>query len=377
MTAISPVSVEAESRLARLPLLMGVAIGASVPVLLSALGANADGKRSALVYLVASTVGTMACAAIFYIADAIFRFPFMDQIMNPFSLAFVNTVFRLAMLLLLMPFTDVLEALVKLVVPDKPAGEEDPAVRLEERFLPHPALAIEQSRRTIDEMAEKARTALDLALDLVVRYSEEGFAKVKALEDLVDRYEDCLGNYLLRITGQELSEAQNQTISKYLHTLSDFERISDHALNIAQSAAELNEKGIRFSEQGQHELTVLLSALREVLRLTVDSFLADDLDTARRVEPLEEVIDNLCDEMKLHHVDRLQKGTCTISQGFVFNDLVTNCERVSDHCSNVALAMLELDAGTLGAHELLSRIRERHSDTFDTRFEEYRAQFQL
>ena len=263
------------------------------------------------------------------------------------------------------------------LVPEKTDGEPDPSLRLEERFIHHPALAIEQSRTTINEMAEKARTGLDLALDLLFNYNETNRARVEQLEAQVDRYEDVLGSYLVQLTGQELSDLQNQTVTKYLHTLSDLERISDHALNIAENADEIHEKGLRFSDAAHKELDVLIAAVKNVVQLAIDSFLSGDLDQARHVEPLEEVIDNLCDAMKLHHVERLQKGICTIQQGFVFNDFVTNCERVSDHCSNVALAMLELNAGNPGAHELLNRIRERHAGDYDRYLETYTVKYEI
>ncbi|MBQ9268024.1 MAG: Na/Pi cotransporter family protein [Oscillospiraceae bacterium] len=361
-----------------LPLLMGVSIGASVPVLLSALGANIDGKRTAFSYLVASFMGTMVCASVFYIADTIFHFPFMSRIMSPFSLAFVNTLLRLAMILLLAPFTDVLEAVISLMVPEKKqTREEDPTLRLEERFLGHPALAIEQSRITISAMAEQSRQALETAFSLLTSYSEEGFETVERMESAVDRYEDCLGSYLVKLTGRELSEQQSREASKFLHTLSDFERISDHALNIAESAREIHEKQLRFSDNAKHELSVTTSAVSRVMQLTVNAFETENLAQARQVEPLEDVIDYLCDEMKLRHVDRLQHGQCTIAQGFVFNDLITNLERISDHCSNVAVAMIELDAGTFDTHEYLDHVREKHSREFEQYSEQFRKQFAL
>jgi len=361
-----------------LPLLMGVTIGASVPVLLTALGANTNGKRTALSYLVVTFMGMMVVASLFYIADSIFRFPFMSMVMNPFSLAFVNTVFRLAMLCLLAPFTDVLEAVVSLMVPEKKlTKEEDPTLRLEERFLGHPALAIAQSRITISAMAEQSRQALESAFSLLTSYSEEGFAAVEAMESSVDRYEDSLGSYLAKLTGQDLNEQQSMEVSKYLHTLSDFERISDHALNIAESAREIHEKKLHFSDDAKRELSVATRAVSRVVQLAVSSFESEDLSVARQVEPLEEVVDELCDQLKLRHVDRLQHGRCTISQGFVFNDLVTNLERVSDHCSNVAIALIELSSGTFDTHEYLEHLKEKQSQEFEQAAARNRAEFAL
>ena len=360
-----------------LPLLMGIAIGAALPVLLSALGANVDGKRTATIYLVAEIISVMVCAAMFYLTDAIVRFQFVHTVMNPFSLALVNTILRLAMVLLLLPFTDALEALVCLLIKEKQPQAGNLAVRLEERFLAHPALAVEQSRLTIIDMAERAREALSAALSLTANYSQEGLDDVKRMEDDCDHYEDALGSYLVQLTAQELTRRQNENVSKYLHTLSDFERISDHALDIAMSAAEIHDKEIDFSDEATRELSVLSAAVREIVRLTTEAFEKDDMALAARVEPLEELIDQLCDESKSRHVDRLQQGRCTIRQGFVFNDVLTAIERVGDHCSNIALAMLELREDAFDTHEGLRRIRDAQSDDFQSAYDDYAARFAI
>ena len=360
-----------------LPLLMGIAIGASFPVLLSALGANPDGKRTAWVYLVASTIGVLVCASLFYLADTIFRFDFLRQIMNPFSLALVNTFLRLAIVVLLLPFIDALDALVCMIVREKKADGEDPAMRLEERFLAHPSLAVEQSRLTINDMAERARESISSALGLTANYSKEGFEAVKRMENDCDRYEDALGSYLVKLTGRELTRRQNEDVSKFLHTISDFERISDHARNIAESAAEIHNKKIDFSQDATRELATIGAAVREILRLTVQAFTENDLTLAVRVEPLEEVIDRLCDEAKSRHVERLQRGNCTIQQGFVFNDLLTGMERVGDHCSNIALAMLELEEDAFDTHASQHRMMNEQTQDFQTAFEDYSARFAL
>ena len=360
-----------------LPLLMGVAIGASFPVLLSALGANTDGKRTAWVYLVASTIGVLVCASLFYLADTIFRFAFLQTIMNPFSLALVNTFLRFAIVLLLLPFIDALDALVCMIVREKKTDGEDPAMRLEERFLAHPSLAVEQSRLTINDMAERARESISSALGLTATFSKEGFEAVKRMENDCDRYEDALGSYLVKLTGRELTRRQNEDVSKYLHTISDFERISDHARNIAESAAEIHNKKMDFSDDATRELATIGAAVREILRLTVHAFTENDLTLAARVEPLEEVIDRLCDEAKSRHVERLQRGNCTIQQGFVFNDLLTGMERVGDHCSNIALAMLELEEDTFDTHASQHRMMNEQTQDFQTAFEDYSARFAL
>ena len=360
-----------------LPLLMGVAIGASFPVMLSALGANTNGKRTAMVYLVAEIFSVAVTASIFYVANAIFRFSFMERVMNPFSIAFVNTVMRLAMVSILMPLSDVLEGIVNLIIKDKPDPSKDLLVRLEERFISHPALAIEQSRLTINDMATGARDAVNGALDLLKQYDAAGFAKVKKMEDDGDLYEDSLGSYLVKLTGQELTQRQNEDVSKYLHTLADFERLSDLALNVAESAAEIHDKKVEFSEKATHELSVLATAVREIISLTTQAFTENNLALATRVEPLEERVDQLCNEIKLNHVDRLQHGECTIRHGFVLNDLLTSLERVGDHCSNIAIAMIELESDAFDTHQYLLDIKNTQSPVFESALAEYRKKYVL
>ena len=360
-----------------LPLLMGVAIGASFPVLLSALGANPDGKRTAWVYLVASTIGVLVCASLFYLADTIFRFDFLRQIMNPFSLALVNTFLRLAIVVLLLPFIDALDALVCMIVREKKADGEDPAMRLEERFLAHPSLAVEQSRLTINDMAVCAQDALHEALGLLENFREQGMAHVRKLENDGDRYEDSLGSYLIQITGQELTRQQNADVSKFLHSLPEFERVSDHALNIAESAAEIAEKKIVFSKDAQHELSVVTAAAKEIVDITTKAFVDNDLDLAARIEPLKYLIEQLSAEVKMNHVDRLQKGLCTIRQGFVLNDLLTYLERIGDHCSNVGVAMIELESDAFETHKYVHQLKHDQSPAFMQAFEEYKQTYAL
>ena len=362
-----------------LPIIMGIAIGAAMPVLLSAIGASVDGKRTAMVYLVAEVTGVILFAAIYYTLDALIRFPFADRIMTSVSIALVNTVFRFIKVVGLLPFTRQIEKTVNFLVREKPQqkGVEPEAMRLEERFIQHPALAIEQSRLTINAMAEEAKRNFVEAVALLHGYSDERFKLVEDLERSVDRYEDKLGTYLVKVTEREMTAKQNAEVSKFLHTISDFERISDHALNIAEGAKELHQKKLSFSEAAAHELEVMEAALTEILSTAIRSFVNNDLQLAARVEPLEELIDNLCDEMKLHHVDRLQKGLCTLGQGFVFNDLLTNYERVADHCSNIAVALIELESDSFDTHEYLNSLKELKSDMYERYYEEYRRVYQL
>lgn len=362
-----------------LPIIMGIAIGASVPVLLSALGASSNGKRTALSYLLVDTLGVVFFSVIFYILDAIVDFSFMSMTMTSVSLALLNTVFRFIIVLMLAPFIGQLEKLGKLLIKEK---ESDVAAlrdmdRLEERFLAHPALALEQSRLTVNSMAEKAKENLFDSFALLEKFSEEGFENVAHTEDIVDRYEDKIGTYLMAVTGKELNLDQQEDVSKYLHTINDYERISDHALNIAECAREIHEKHITFSENATRELTVLKNAVTEIVTMAVKAFVENDLALAYRVEPLEELIDNLCDEMKYHHIERLQKGQCTLLYGFVFDDLLTNFERIGDHCSNIAVAMIELDSDSFDTHEYINSLAAAHNHGFDEYYEEYSKKYSI
>ena len=335
-----------------LPIVMGIAIGAAVPVLLSALGANLNGKRTAFIYLLIDVLGVLIWALLFYGANAIIHFTFLDTVMSSVSIALMNTLFRLATVIVLLPCIGLMEHMVELLFPDDgSAAEEQEMDRLEERFLQHPALSIEQSRLVTNSMAERAEGNLLMAVGLRNRWSDKDFRMVGETESVIDRYEDKLGTYLMKITSKSLSQSQSEEVSKYLHTISDFERISDHALNISEAAKEIHDKDLQFSPEACHELDVIESAVREILSVAVGAFVENDPQRAARVEPLEEIIDGLCDEMKSHHVDRLQSGSCTLNQGFVFNDLLTNYERVADHCSNIAVAIIELE-----------------SDSFDTQY---------
>ena len=361
-----------------LPIVMGIAIGAAVPVLLSALGANLNGKRTAFIYLLIDVLGVLIWALLFYGANAIIHFTFLDAIMSSVSIALMNTLFRLATVIVLLPCIGLMEHMVELLFPDDgSAAEEQEMDRLEERFLQHPALSIEQSRLVTNSMAERAEGNLLMAVGLRNRWSDKDFRMVGETESVIDRYEDKLGTYLMKITSKSLSQSQSEEVSKYLHTISDFERISDHALNISEAAKEIHDKDLQFSPEACHELDVIESAVREILSVAVGAFVENDPQRAARVEPLEEIIDGLCDEMKSHHVDRLQSGSCTLNQGFVFNDLLTNYERVADHCSNIAVAIIELESDSFDTHEYLNSVRAMKSSSFARYYEEYKQEYHL
>lgn len=361
------------------PIIMGIAIGAAVPVLLSAMGASADGKRTALSYLIIDLFGVIIVSVIFYAVNAFVHFGFMSRTMTAVSIALVNTLFRVVIVMILAPMTGLIEKFVSLFVKDdkeRLKGLRDMDL-LEERFLTHPALSIEQSRHVINSMARCVVKNVTDALSLVDKYTKDGFAEVQKEEELVDRYEDKLGTYLVQITRLELTKQQNIMVGKYLHSITDFERMSDHALNIAECAQEMHDKKLNFSKYATHELSVLRSAVSEIVALAVKAFVEDDLSIAYRIEPLEEKIDSLCDEMKLHHINRISDGTCTLQLGFVFNDLLTNLERMADHCSNIGVAMIELASGALETHDYYNKLMEETTDQFKESFAKYDAKFKL
>ena len=364
---------------AAFPLILGIAIGSSLPVLLSALGAKVDGRRTALSYLVIEIIGSLVVALLYYGLNSAFRFGIEDLVMNPVNIALVNTLFRLTTAMLLLPADALIIKLVSGFIRPRPEEQaaEGELDRLDERFLQHPALAVEQSRLTVNAMARTSLQNIRLAMSLLDDFSEDGMRKLEQTEDLVDRYEDKLGTYLVKLNTHELNRSQNESVSKYLHTLSDFERISDHAMNVGSVAREIKEKQIHFSGEAKRELGVLTAALNEILELSFGAFIDEDLKRARMVEPLEEQIDVLCDEMKLRHVDRLQQGTCSLSQGFVFNDLLTNFERVADHCSNLAIALIELASDAFDTHDYVINLKELHSQQFDQLVEQYAEKYKI
>ena len=361
------------------PIVLGIAVGAAVPVLLSALGARVNGRRTAVSYLFAELTGAVFCALVFYGLDFFFDFGIKYAVMDTVSIALLNTVFRTVTAFALLPLidkmADIICRLVKESEGERLANREFD--RLDERFLEHPAVAVEQSRLTVNSMAETARLNLIDSMRLLDDYTPALFDKVQATEDLVDQFEDKLGTYLVKLTALELTVEQSERVSKYLHALSDFERISDHAVNISENAQEKNDKRVRFSADAEHELHVLNSAIEEILAMSIKSFIDDDISTAYRVEPLEERIDVLCDEMKLRHVDRLQRGECSLEHGFLFNDLLTNFERVADHCSNIAIALIELHAHEYDTHTYVINLKELHSHNFDALYAEYSERYRI
>ena len=361
------------------PIVLGIGVGAACPVLISAIGANKNGKRTALIYLLNDLFGMLFWSIVFYTLNAIFHFKFMNIVMTPVYIALMNTVFRAATICILSPFIKYIEKLVYILIKDdeEDLDEQKDFDLLEERFLNYPAIAIAQSHTAMNGMARKARKNLSRSVSLLKKYSDEKYQKIEEKEVLIDKYEDKLGTYLMQLTGKELSGDQTKQVSKFLHTISDFERMGDHALNVARTAKELYDKKIVFSDEARYELNVLIAAMKEIVTSTVQAFSRDDLQMAARIEPLRELIGMLCDELKMRHVDRLQSGKCGISQGFAFNDLLTNIERVSDHCSNVAVAMIELESRNFDTHEYLKSVREMRNTEYKRYFEEYEQKYSI
>ena len=364
---------------AAIPIIMGIAIGASVPVLLGAVGAGPSGRRTALTYLFINVLGTLICLIPFFLGNLLLPKSFRSQVVGPVELALINSVFRILATVVLLPFVDGLRRLAHRLVKDRPEDLIQQAMidRLEDRFIAHPTLAIEQSKIVLSKMADTARENLTRALKLLSNWSDGEFVAVERLEEQVDTYEDKLGTYLVRVNRQELTREQNKEISKFLHCISDIERISDHAMNVGETAKEIAEKKVQFSPEAMRELHALIAAVEEIVDLSMGAFEKENVKEAYRVEPLEEMIDMLSDELKLHHVNRVQAGQCTLDQGFVFNDLITNLERVADHCSNIAVAMIELEAGAFDTHEYLNSLRDVHTDSFDRYFEHYKNKYDL
>lgn len=369
---------------AAFPMIMGMGIGASIPVLLSAVGAGRDGKRTSLIYLLINVFGTVICTVLFYGANAVFHFDAMENgtAVGSVDIALINTLYRVAAIIVLLPFIKYLERITDLLLKSMPEKDSKKKKRytydvpkFEERFLENPIIALQQSKEAIFQMANIAEENLFRSFDLLHHYSEEEADRVIESEDAVDLFEDRLGTYLIKVTGHGLNHVQTLEASLYLHTVSDFERVSDHSVNIQTVALEIHEKKVQFSGGAVDELRVLDAALRKIVTMTFEAFERGDLELACRVEPLEERIDLLCQTAKLNHVARLQAGVCTLQQGFVFNDLIGNLERVADHCSNIAVALLELHEDSFDTHKYLNNIKSRKDSEFQKLYEEYSQEY--
>ena len=361
------------------PIILGIGVGASCPVLISAIGANKNGKRTALVYLLNDTFGMLLWSIGFYIIHAFVHFSFLNTIMTPVSIALLNTVFRLVTVCILFPFIPKLEQLVCWFVKDSAEELEDEADfdLLEERLLNYPALAIGQCHRAMSGMARKLRKNVNRAMNLLNEYQQDKFDKVQRKENLIDKYESRLGEYLMKLTKHEMNSAQTRQASLYLHTINDFERIGDHASYIAYMSSEMHDNHTNFSQEAWDELNVVMEAVREEINLTCRAFLNDDKEMAQRVAPLGMIITSLCNELKMHHVERLSNGNCGLEEGTVYTDILNSFNRIAAHCASAMVALLKSGDENPDMHIHDSKIYPTDSWEYYTYFNEYRQKYDV
>ncbi len=358
---------------AAIPIIMGQNIGTCVTALLSSIGASKNARRTAFVHLYFNIIGTALFMILFYTLNFVLSFGFVDEIANPAGIAVIHSIFNILATLILLPFHGVLEKLAIATVRDTAeeagyAAEEeeqaDALLLLDERFIEKPGFAMENCREVAVRMAELSRKALFTAMDLLLDYDEKKAEHVLKLENDVDHYEDKMGTYLIQLSSRNLSEKDSKMLSMLLHCIGDLERISDHAVNIMESAQEMASKGITFSVRGEAELEVYSRAVHDIIEMSVEAFEKDDAALARQVEPLEEVIDQLNDELKRRHVERLRSGECSMEMGFVLSDITINYERVADHCSNIAVCLLRIHENAFDVHQYLDELKENKDGIF-------------
>ena len=361
-----------------IPIVMGQNIGTCVTAMLSSMGSSKNGKRAALVHLYFNIISVVVVLSGYYILDAIIGFGLNSVIADMWSIAIIHTVFKIIAVIVMFPFTNLLVKLATVTVPEKSKKKKDEqGIILDERLFITPAVAVEQAEAAARKMAVVSCDALDRALMLLSNYDSKSADLVRKYEDDVDKMEDKIGSYLVKLAAKNSSGEGSREITKLLHLIGDFERISDHAVNIAESAEEMRDKQIQFSPAAQKEINTMVAAVREVLWNAREGFINDDFDMAASVEPLEEVIDDLRDAIKLHHIVRLQNNECTMEMGFILSDLLTNCERVADHCSNIAGCMLELSTEkSLDMHKYLYDLKHGNPE-FDRRYQEYKEKYPI
>lgn len=356
-----------------IPIIMGQNIGTCVTALLSSVGANRNARRAAMIHFYFNVIGALVFLILYTVCDAIFHFAFAQTAVTSVGIAVVHTCFNLLTTALLLPFTKMLEKLAYLTIPD--GKEEDAVSMLDERLMTTPAMAVAQGRSAAVKMAHRSRAAVLEAVSLMDAYNDKTAQSILDAETAVDRYEDAIGTYLVHLSTRNLTDKDSQDVSVLLHTIGDLERISDHAVNLTESAQEIHEKRIVFSPGAQKELGVLTKAVHEIVDLAINTLETRDLKQAAWVEPLEQVIDELTKEIRSHHIERLQSGECTIQMGFVLSDLLTNYERVADHCSNIALAQIEAERGQYDAHEYASGLID--DPMFKVRYAKYKKRYAL
>jgi len=365
---------------AALPIIMGQNIGTCVTALLSSVGASKNARRASLIHLYFNLLGTILFMAAFYAINAVIPFAFLNDAANGAGIAVIHTTFNVCATLVLLPLSGVLEKLACLTVRDeeKAPEESDELKLLDERFLAQPAFAVEQCRVVSGKMAKLTKESVDEACRLLVtEYDTERAERIADLETKIDHYEDKLGSYLVKLSHANLSKADSHTVSMLLHSISDFERISDHAASLMHAAKEMNDKGLHFSDMAAKELTVFSKATRDIVSRAVKSFKTGDLEMAASVEPLESAIDSINAKIKNRHIARLQRGECTIELGFILQDISTDFERISDHCSNIAVYQIEVPQDVLDAHEYLQSMRHIDGNAFDIARKNYKMLYAL
>ncbi len=357
-----------------IPLVLGANIGTCITAFLSSFGTNKNAKRVVALHIYVNVLGSVVCMIILYILKAAGA-SILSMTVSMFGVAIIHTLFNLVNTIVLIPFKKAIYKLCELTV--KGDNDKTHTVFLDERLFNNTALAVSECHRLTNEMAEHARDSLTKAIGLISSYKAETTQYIRENEELIDKYEDKLGTYLVRLSNNELSENLSHSIARMLHSIGDFERIGDHALNICKVAEEMHNKNIHFSDEAKKEIAVITNAVTEILNMTVDSFINDDIELASHVEPLEQVIDTLNKKLKARHVARLQSGECTIELGFVFTDLLTNYERVSDHCSNVAVYTMQLPSDKLDAHKYLAKIKNAETGAFVDDFNMYAEKYSV
>ncbi len=360
-----------------LPIILGQNIGSCVTALISSIGANKSAKRVAIVHLYFNVIGTVVFLTLYYIANAIFDMPFMNEQLNSVGIAIIHTCFNVLATALFLPFTKQLEKLACLTVRDKPGEESLEVPMLDKRFLNTPSVALEQCKNVAYKMASLTQKTLLMSLDLVKNYDARIAQEVIDNENAIDLYEDNIGSYILKISSKDLSVNDSQTVSNLLHTIGDLERISDHAVNIVEAAEEMHTKKVRFSPAAEEEVGIMIRAVTEILDMSIRSFINSDVALAKDVEPLEDVIDGLRTELKNRHVQRLRDGLCTIELGFILQDLLTNFERVSDHCSNIAVCLIQIKENSMDTHEYMNELKKLDKSEFMDEFNEYKNKYVL
>ena len=359
---------------AAVPIIMGQNIGTCVTAMISSVGTNKNARRAALVHLSFNIIGTAVWLTVFCLLRALLHPALLDEGASRLGIAAAHSVFNLLCTVLMLPLSGFLERLVTILVPD--AQEPETFSELDERLFATPSIALERCHSVANQMAETSVTALKEALDALRAYSPEAAASIREKEERTDHYEDILGTYLVNLSARQISEADSREAAKLLKIIGDFERIADHAVNLLESAEELRDKGLRLTDSAAGELAVLSGAVREILELSLAAFLRDDLDAAAKVEPLEQVIDQLKEQLRTRHILRLQKGECTISTGFAWLDLLTDLERAADHCSNIAGCVIDVAHDNLNLHQSLRDARN-DSEEFRERYQAYQRQYAL